>query len=118
MATLEDLLSGICMGCDNPMSELPEHVDARPDDPGVIASDCLVHLYCELCQVHMCIALGPKEESGMRTTQPRCIGIHPQSDGPIAAVTQCAGCGHHLCGFHARYHKCPNDHPHAPMGAR
>ena len=54
----------------------------------------------------------------MTTTQPTCRYGHLQSDEPIVAVTQCAGCGHHLCDFHARYHKCPNDHPHAPMGAR
>ena len=54
----------------------------------------------------------------MTTTQTTCRYRHPQSDEPILAVTQCAGCGYHLCDFHARYHKCPNDHPHAPMGAR
>ncbi len=54
----------------------------------------------------------------MSATQRRCHYRHLQSDEPIAAVTQCASCGHHLCDFHARYHKCPNDNPHAPMGAR
>lgn len=37
---------------------------------------------------------------------------------PVEAVTQCAGGGYHLCDFHARYHRCPNDHTHAPLGAR
>ena len=55
----------------------------------------------------------------MTTAQSICRYRHLATDAiPVEAVTQCSGCGHHLCDFHARYHKCPNDHPHAPLGAR
>ena len=55
----------------------------------------------------------------MTTAQSVCQYHHlTPGEIPVEAVTQCAGCGYHLCDFQSRYHECPNDHPHAPLGAR